>query len=54
VGPHIHKCERGRGVGGPIFKTGHDEEGFCGITDPTAIVICVGRDLRVSWYGERG
>ena len=63
VGPRVHKREQRRGTGNPKLETERDGSvsgcigvlrsrgGFCGVTDPPAMVICEGGDLGVSWYG---
>ena len=66
VGSHVHKRKWGRVVGGPKLETERDgtvsgciwvlrgRGGFCGVTDPPAVVICGNGDLGVSRHGRRG
>ena len=63
---HIQKCRWERVVGGPKLKTEHDgmvsgcirvlrgRGGFCGVTDPPAMVVCGNGDLGASRHGRRG
>ena len=66
VGSHIHPCKWGRVVEGPKLETERDgtvsgsirvlrgRGGFCGVTDPPAMVVCGNGDLGVSRHGRRG